>query len=446
MKGNNGLKFFLVIISIVILTWICLSGKIGDTQLPGNVYDIRTGIDIKGGVDARLYAVTKDKKIPSKEELEIARVVIEKRLDYKQIYDRAVTVDTTNGYLMVQIPWKADEKEFNPQAAIEEIGKTALLTFQEVDKNKLDKNGDYLPTGKVIIEGKDVKDAKVQTDTSTGEVVVALTLKPSGTTKFSEATQRLMNQPIAIFMDKQLITAPTVEAHITNGVASITGQNDAKEAGALASTIKSGSLPFALEAKQVSSISPTLGESALNVSVMAAILSLILVWIFMFLMYRLPGLLANIALWAHTILQLLFISLLHITLTLPGIAGIILTIGMGVDANIIIFARIKEELKNGKTLKAAVDVGFRKAFTAVLDANMTTLISALVLYGFGTGPIKSFALTLGLGVALSFLTAVVVSRIMLKSVVNVNIAKHKWLYGVSTPAASEEMKVKGGKS
>jgi preprotein translocase subunit SecD len=258
---------------------------------------------------------------------------------------------------------------------------------------------------------------------------VSLTLTSSAAKKFAEATGRLIGKPIAIFMDNLLISAPTVQSQISGGKCVITGKFTAAEAGELASTIKSGALPFKLEPKQVDSVSPTLGQSALNVIVMAGIVALILVWLFMLLYYRLPGILANIALLAHTVIQLLVISWLGLTMTLPGIAGIILTIGMGVDANVIIFERIKEELRNGKTLRASIDVGFKRAFTAILDANMTTLISAAVLYFFGTGAIKNFAITLGLGVALSFLTAVVVSRIMLRSVANVNIAKHHWLYG-----------------
>jgi preprotein translocase subunit SecD len=157
---------------------------------------------------------------------------------------------------------------------------------------------------------------------------------------------------------------------------------------------------------------------------------MILVWLFMIAYYRLPGILANIAVLLNVVLQILFISATGITLTLPGIAGIILSIGMGVDANIIIFERIKEEIKSGKTLKASIDIGFKRAFSAILDANVTTLISGFILLYFGTGPIKSFAITLILGVLLSFFTAITASRIMLKSVSSINIAKHNWLYGV----------------
>jgi len=429
MRTNNWVKFFTVIVVIGILTWITNFGSVFGIKIPG-ARDIRPGIDIQGGIDARLYAVTKDGSIASKDDLETAKVIIGKRLDNKGVLDRNITTDPNNGYIIVQIPWKKGETDFNPQKSIDEIGKTALLTFQEVDETKKDANGKYLPTGKIVIEGTMVTSAGTETNSQTGGVDVTLKLNDEGSKKFAEATGRLIGKPIAIFMDDQLISAPTVNTQITGGQAVITGQRTAQEAGELASTIKSGALPFKLEAKQVNSISPTLGEGALRVCVLAGFWALIFVWIFMLLYYRLPGILANIALLAHTVIQLLVLSWLGVTLTLPGIAGVILTIGMGVDANIIIFERVKEELRNGKTLKTSIDLGFKRAFSAILDANMTTLISAIVLYAFGTGSIKNFAITLGLGVALSFLTAIVVTRIMLKSVSNLNVAKHHKLYGV----------------
>lgn len=429
MRRNDKVKFFLVIVIIGILTWITNYGSIFGIKIPG-ARDIRPGIDIQGGIDARLYAVTKDGSKASKDDLETAKVIIGKRLDSTGVLDRMITTDPDNGYIIVQIPWKKGETDFNPQKAIDEIGKTALLTFQEVDENQRDANGNYKPTGKIVIEGTMVTGASAETNPQTGGVDVALKLNDEGAKRFAEATGRLVGKPIAIFMDDQLISAPTVNQQITGGQAVITGQRTAKEAGELASTIKSGALPFKLEAKQVNSISPTLGEGALKTCVTAGFWALIFVWLFMLIYYRLPGILADIALLAHTVIQLLVISWLGLTLTLPGIAGIILTIGMGVDANVIIFERVKEELRNGKTLKTAIDLGFKRAFSAILDANMTTLISAVVLYIFGTGPIKNFAITLGLGVALSFLTAVVVTRIMLKSVSSLDIAKHHKLYGV----------------
>ncbi len=440
MKGNSGFKFFLVIAVIAILTFITFSGNFFGIKIPGSVYDIRQGIDINGGISATLYAVTTDNSKPTQDELDAARNVIEKRLDALNILDRSVSTDVDRGAVLLEMPWKAGEKNFDPDKAIQEIGKTALLTFQEVDPSKIDSNGYYIadeenkPTGKVLLEGKYVESATPQKNPN-GGMEVALKFDAEGTKLFADATQKLLHKPIAIYMDDHFISAPTVSAHITNGEGVITlgnrtGDEAVAEARDLAETIRSGSIPFKLDAKQVNGISPMIGDASLEITVKAAIVAFILVCIFMILYYRLPGILACIALWGHTILQLLFISWLGITITLPGLAGIILTIGMGVDANIIIFERIKEELRSGKTLRAAIDVGFKRAFSAILDANVTTLIAAAVLYVFGTGALLSFAYTLGIGVLLSFLTAITVSRIMIKSVADLNFAKNHWLYGV----------------
>lgn len=440
MRGSNAVKFFSILIITGILTWITAFGSILGFNIPG-AREIRPGIDIQGGVDARLYAVTEDKSLPKKEDLDAAKRVIEKRLDAKKIFDRVITTDNEKGYLIVQIPQKKGEV-FDPQKSIEEIGQTALLTFQEVDESKKDEKGDYLPTGKIIIQGTDVTDATAEISQDTGGYEVGLKLSSEGAKKFSEGTGRLVGKPIAIFMDEEFLSAPVVNMKIDGGSARITlgGSKTAaqqEEAKNLAGLIKSGSLPFKLEAKQVNNISPTLGSNALAVSIDAFVVAFILICLFMLFYYRLPGFIACIALFLHTILELLALSWLHITVTLPGIAGLILTIGMAVDANVIIFERIKEEIRNGKTLRSAIDVGFKRAFAAVLDGNVTTLIAAVVLLRFGTGPIQSFAYTLGIGVILSFLTAVTATRLMLKAVSDLDVARHPVLYGVS---------VKGGKA
>jgi preprotein translocase subunit SecD len=432
MKGKNAAKFFLVILVIAILTYLTLFG-FSDLKISG-AKGIRTGIDISGGVHATLYPPAGVNA--SDKELGTVKTIIGNRLNNQGIFDRNITIDKTKKCIVVEIPAKKGETA-NPQDALNDIGRTALLKFQEVvagttkDKSgKVVQTGQLVPTGPVILVGKDVKDAGVSTDPSRG-IVVTLSLSSDGAKKFADATAKMAGtgRMLGIFMDDQLISSPTVDSAITGGEAIITGQKDATEAGQLADTIRSGSLPFKVEAKQIETISPSLGQGALDISIKAGYFAFMLVCLFMLAFYRLPGILAGIALLGHTVIQLLVISLFGITLTLPGIAGIILTIGMGVDANVIIFERIKEELRNGKTLRAAIDIGFKRAFTAIFDANLTTLISAGVLWYFGTGAIKGFAITLALGVALSFLTAVTVSRIMLKSVSDVNIAKHHWLYG-----------------
>ncbi|MCX7709189.1 MAG: protein translocase subunit SecD [Clostridia bacterium] len=427
MRGNNGVKFFLVILLIGILAYIAVYGApfLGINKAS----NMRFGIDIKGGIATTLYPDLPAGQAPTDEQLKSARTVIEKRLDGKGIYDRNITTENENGRIIVEIPYKPGEKDFNPQKAVDEIGKTAVLTFQEVDESKKDANGLYLPTGKIVLEGKNVKDAKPETDTQRGGIVVSLELDSEGAAKFEEATGRLIGKPIAIFMDDQLISWPRVEAQISGGHAVITGQSSIEEASNLASTIRSGSLPFKLVARDLNSITPTLGEGALKVTAMAGVVAFILVAVFMLIMYRLPGLFANIALFGLVVIQIVMLSALNISLTLPGIAGIILSIGMGVDANVVIFERIKEELRSGKTLRASIELGYKRAFSAILDSNVTTLISAAVLYYLGTGPIKGFAMTMFLGVLLSFFTAITASRIMLKAAADVDVVKHRWLYG-----------------
>lgn len=432
MRGNNWVKFFLVIVIIGILTYLTFAG------IPGvvpNVYKTRLGIDIRGGVYANLYPDLPDGQKPTVDQLNSARSVIEKRLDNKGIFDRNIANEPENGRIIVEIPYKPGETDLSPQKAIEEIGKTALLTFQEVDEDKFkgfleDGTRNYEQTGRIVIEGKHVVNAGVEQNRETGEMVVTLKLNEEGAKKFADATEKLVGKKIAVYMDSTLITAPTVQTKIPNGEAIITGQRTAQEAGDLADTIRAGSLPFRMVSKDLNSITPLLGESALKVTINAGIVAFILVCLYMLVNYRLPGLVADIALFGLVVAELFFISVLGITLTLPGIAGIILTIGMGVDANVIIFERIREEIKSGKTLGASIDAGFKRAFAAILDSNVTTIMTGLVLYWLGTGPIKGFAITLVVGVILSFLTAVTATRIMLTAASGLDITKKRWLYGV----------------
>jgi preprotein translocase subunit SecD len=425
MRNNSILKLIIVILVIATCAVLAYNEVRNDT--------IRTGIDIRGGVSAILEPDIAKGSLSDQDidkGLESAKTILGKRLDAKNIFDRSINVDTGNDRITVEIPWAAGETNFNPQDTINELGKTALLTFQEVDRTLVDEFGRYLPTGKIILQGTQVKDAYPAADETMGWVV-ALELDPSGTEAFAEATGRLKDQPIAIFMDEQFISAPIVNDRIDGGNAVITGQANATEAAELAATIRSGSLPFRLIATKVDSISPQLGEGAMNVAVNAGIVAFFLICLFMILVYRLPGLIANIALLGLVTLTILCIAWTGISITLPGIGGIILSVGMGVDANVIIFERIKEELRAGKTLRAAIEQGFSRAFTSVLDSNVTTLITAVVLYIMGSGPIKGFALTLGVGVVFSFLTAVTATKLTLQGVTGIKAFQNKWLYGVT---------------
>jgi preprotein translocase subunit SecD len=437
MNSKSALKFILVLLATAVLTF--LAANPNGFYVPGlnktipSAYSTRFGIDVKGGVSVVFSAYQGYR--PTEAEMQAVIKVLNSRLDGKQIYDRSIIPEKGLGRIIVEMPWKADEKEFNPQKAVEELGKTSMLKFVEVEIDTA--NNQIKTIGEPLVTGKEVELATPEVDREKGGMNVSLKFKPDGVQKFAEATRKLVGKPLGIFLDDQFISAPIVNTPITDGNASITFGNTSRndtiaEAKNLADTINAGSLPFRLEAKKIDSITPLLGMNALNVSLYAGAVALVLVWVFMFLYYRLPGLLANIALLLHTVIQVLFITWAGITLTLPGIAGVILTIGIGVDANVIIFERIKEELRNGKTLRSAIDIGFKKAFSAILDANVTTMISGVVLMMFGSGAVKSFAITLILGVLLSFFTAITASRILLKSVSGLNLAKHRWLYGVPT--------------
>ena len=400
----------------IALLFVAIYGiHIGSFNLKG-ANEMRYGIDIRGGVAATYTPKDLDGTPPTAEQLAKAKTIIETRMDAQNITDREVTVDDAHGSVIVRFPWKSDDTNFDPQAAIKELGETALLTFKD-------------PDGNVVLEGADVKKSYASTSQSDGSFVVNLELTADGATKFAEATGRLLGKPISIYMDNTEISSPTVDTQITDGNAIITGQKSLKEAKTLAEKINAGSLPFAMEANDAQIISPTLGRNALKVMEEAGLLAFLLVCIFMLLYYRLPGFVACIALVLQVVGQLLALSLPQFTLTLPGIAGVILSMGMGVDANVIIAERIKEELNAGKTLRSAISLGFDRAFSAVFDGNITTLIVAVVLIALGSGSLLSFGYTLLTGVLMNFVSGVTASRLMTSSLSEYKALQKPWFYG-----------------
>jgi preprotein translocase subunit SecD len=440
MKRKGWTKFTAVIAVIILLVVIALYGVEFLGLKP--ISDARFGIDISGGVYATLYPDVEPGREVKTEELEAALLIIGQRLDARGIFDRTLYIEADRGRLVLEVPYGSktaqgtDNQEISDQELIDAIGQTSLLTFQEIDENMtmLREEADgtlrtvYLPTGKVIVDGSNVKESR--TTTYEGQLAVSLEFDSAGAQKFAEATRRLVGKPIAIFLDDFMYSAPVVNDAITSGQAIISGRFTAREARELADTIKYGSLPFKLVPRMINSISPTLGEGALNVAVTAGIIAFIIIAFFMIIKYKVPGVISVIALIGLISSTLVFLSSIRASITLPGIAGIILSVGMGVDANIIIFERIKEELLTGKSFKAAIDAGFKRAFAAILDANVTTMIVAVVLYMLGSGPIKGFGITLGLGVALSFLTALTASRIMLTSMSNISSLQKLSYYGL----------------
>ncbi len=393
------ITFFIVLLITICMVLVAVFG-FKPLDLLG-APDMRYGIDIRGGVDAA-FQPAGDNINPTKAQLEAAREIIEVRLDQKNIMDRDVTIDAENGYVIVRFPWKADETDFDPETAIAELGETAMLTFQDSD-------------GNIMIDGSNVVSAKPVLDQSVNQYVVSLVFNEEGTKQLSTATKKLLNKPMAIYMDDTKITEPTVNSRITTGEAQITGMANYEEAKELADKINSGALPFSLESKNYSTISPTLGKGALNIMLQAGAIAYILICALLIFYYRVPGFVACIALTMQIAGQILALSIPQMTLTLNGIAGIILSIGMGVDANVISSERISEEIKSGKSVASAISSGFSNSFASIFDGNITVLIVAFVLMIFGSGSLLSFAYSLFTGIVFNFVAGVAASRLMIFS-------------------------------
>jgi len=414
---------FIIIIVIAAITYLAAFGlhyNYGDTStaIVKGASDMRFGIDIHGGVDVTFRPPLDFNA--TKANMDAANAVIQSRLDNLKIADRELYVDYNNKRIILRFPWKSDEKSYDPEAAIKELGSMALLTFKSTDYD----------SGNPIIKGTDVQSASVKIDSTTQAYEVELILKDSGKEAFGKATTALYANKgqLSIYMDDVLVETAGVSAAITDGTAVITGGFTATTAKALADKINAGALPFKLETDNFSTISPTLGANALKVMIWAGMLAFILICIFMISYYRLPGFIACIALVGHLAGTLLLISWPQITLTLPGIAGIILSIGMGVDCNIITTERIKEELRTGKTLDGAIDAGFDRSFTAIFDGNITVIIVGIILMWLGSGAVQSFGYTLIVGVVFNFIMGIIASRFMLKAVSKFAFARKIILY------------------
>jgi len=405
--ANRKGTFISVVLITILIAYVAIFGfKAGPINLKG-ASDMRFGIDIRGGIDAVFKPKDLDRK-PTEPELEAARTIMEDRLDRSNILDREVTIDLENGYVFVRFPWKADDTEHDAEKAIAELGDMALLSFKD-------------PEGNIVIEGKHVESASPGTDQEKpGSYVVNLTLKTEGRELFAEATGRLIGQRISIYLDDFMISSPTVQAKIDSNQCVINGMATLEDARDLSNKINSGALPFALVTENYSTISPDLGSDALRVMVMAGIIAFALVCLALIFYYRLSGVIAAFSLLLQVTGQILMITWPQITITLPGIAGIILSIGMGVDANVIVSERIREELKNGKTLRQAVASGFKMAFSSIFDGNVTVLIAAFVMMYFGSGAILSFAYTLLFGIIMNFVAGVTATKLMTTSIVQNN--------------------------
>lgn len=439
-KGVLSLVLVVVLTALLAVTTILGWGK-GQT---GAAKNIRLGLDLEGGVSIT-YQVKGD--TPSGEDMADTIYKLQKRVE--QYSTEATVYQEGDDRISIEIPGVSDANQI-----LEELGQPGSLYFiaeTDADGNANysmvsstgDASGDYtlnksleelMEDGSVVLTGSDVKSAKAGTTsdqlTNATEYIVSLTFNEEGTEKFAEATQKAYDagETIAIYYDGAFISVPSVNAAITNGEAYISGSMDYEEAEQLASTIRIGGLNLELEELRSNVVGAQLGESAIQTSLQAGAIGLGIVILFMCWVYLLPGLAASIALLIYTGLMLVLLNAFEITLTLPGIAGIILGIGMAVDANVIIFARVREELATGKSVKSSLDTGFKKAMSAILDGNITTLIAAAVLWMLGSGTVKGFAQTLALGIVVSMFTALVITKMIVYAFYAVGLRNAK-LYG-----------------
>ena len=388
MKQNPLLKLLAVIIVIVGVFAAFIAPLAGS---------IRQGLDLQGGTHVVLEGVDTEQAQVNDDAMNRVVKIMEKRVNELGLTEPIIQREGERR-IIIELPGVKD-----PDKAIAVLGKTAMLEFKDEE-------------GNTVLSGTDLKDAREQT-TQNNQNEVAIEFTDEGAQKFADLTSANVGRTIAILLDGEVLTAPRVNEPITGGKAVITGSRNLEEAHNLAVLLRSGALPVKVDIIETRTVGPTLGQDSKDKSVLAFTVGVGAIFVFMLLFYRVSGLIANLSLMAYVVILLFVLKLLDATLTLPGVAGIILSIGMAVDANVLIFEHFKEEVKAGKTLRMAMDSGFKRAFTTIFDSNLTTIIAAAVLFFFGTGPIRGFAITLGLGVVISMFTAITLTQFMLKHLI-----------------------------
>ncbi|MBE5954506.1 MAG: protein translocase subunit SecD [Lachnospiraceae bacterium] len=419
IKSVFGLLIFLALVAGGI--YVAMFG-VGKNET-GKASDIPLGLDLQGGLSVT-YEITNEN--PSQEEINITIDKLQRRVDgYSsegEVYQEG------DERITVEIP--VDTEKYDAHAILEDLGQPGQLFFLDETNYALWAEGKEFVAA---VDGADIKNSDVMVDNSgmQQEYVVGVVFNESGKTKFGEATAANIGKPIYIIYDGAVVSAPIVSSAITQGECTISGQGwTLEDAQQLSNTIKIGALPLELKQLQYNIVGAKLGKEAVSTSLMAGAIGFGIICLLMIIIYLVPGFIAALALVAYVVLLLLILSIRGITLTLPGIAGIILSVGMAVDANVIIFTRIKEEIAAGENVRNAVKAGFSKALSAILDGNITTLIATFVLMALGTGSIKGFAVTLMVGIILSMFTALAITRMLLNIAVNLGI-KSKKLYGVA---------------
>lgn len=409
MKMNKKKGIISLILMAVVIIFLGFTTAVGFGKTgTGAMRNIKLGLDLAGGVSIT-YQVEDEN--PTAEQM--SDTIYKLQLRVEQYSTEASVYQEGDDRISIEIPGVTDANQI-----LDDLGKPGSLEFQTSD-------------GESVITGADVQTASVQSgqdDMGNAEYSVELVLNDEGTQKFADATEANIGQPISIIYDGETISSPTVQSAITGGTAYITGNFTYEEADNLASTIRIGGLQLELKELRSNVVGAQLGEEAISTSLMAGAIGFGLVFIFMICVYYLPGLAAGIALVIYTELVLVILNAFNVTLTLPGIAGIVLSIGMAVDANVIIFARVREEMARGKSIKNALKAGFQKAMSAIIDGNVTTLIAAAVLWFMGSGTVKGFAQTLAIGIVVSMFTALVITRIIVFAFYAVGLRGEKLYY------------------
>ncbi len=413
----------------------------------GGAVEVKLGLDLVGGLRGEYQVVATDEQDVTPEILEQTRTIVENRVNATGVSE-PVVVTQGEDRISVELPGVEDESDIRNL-----IGTTGVLEFTPVPG---DCSAEVIPNAPMpeclaavepLFNGTEIAAARIGQDQQTGEVVVNLELKDTGSRLFDEYADQVFGLPVserlfAIVLDGIVESSPSINAPRFGGQATISGNFTVDEANNLVTVLRFGSLPLEIREVGFSSISATLGLDFLNQTILAGIVGIALVFAFMLLYYRVPGIVACLALIAYGVFALAIFELVPVTLTLAGIAAFILSVGMAVDANILIFERTKEELRGGKHLSAAVESGFNRAWTSIFDANISTLITALILYYFGTSVVKGFALVLGIGVLLSMFTAIVLSRMMLRWIVQQGWARRMHLFGIDDSQLSVDARGK----
>ncbi|GLI55574.1 protein translocase subunit SecD [Propionigenium maris DSM 9537] len=403
MKKGFKIRLLLVLAILVGAGWLTF------------VKSTKLGLDLKGGVYAVLEAVPEGNQVIDDEAMTRLIEVLDRRINGIGVAESVVQKAGENR-VIVELPGITDTEE-----AISLIGKTALMEFKIMN--------DDGTLGETLLTGSALNKAAVSYD-NMGRPQIQFEMNPEGAARFAEITRNNIGKQLAITLDGEVQTAPRINSEIPSGNGVITGNYTVEEAQATATLLNAGALPVKAEIIETRSVGASLGDESIAKSAMAAKVAIALIAVFMVIFYKLPGLMANMALVAFGLIAFGTLNFLDATLTLPGIAGFILSVGMAVDANVIIFERIKEELKFGNSIVASIDAGFAKAFSAIIDSNITTLIITMILFTLGTGPVKGFAVTLTIGILASMFTAITITKIFLRGFVIVFKVNKPELFGV----------------